>query len=277
MSDPKLELYRRQIALAELTSNFQRRDIEAAKERIHLSGLAVRWDALTTHDEPGERPSYLTDGSIVAETGCHDDIPLTLNHGKTICSTGDGSLRLYVSSYGLMWTANLPACETSRWLAKEIKAGRLAGSSLSYRGYQRTANRDGKPVSEVYAVTQIRDVSIVAKARDPLCTTTVDDFVRKESSSQYAMSPAVAARVAAKKARRAAGGNGLLQRMKESEAALLGIMNNKYARAAARQAGVTTRALQMAALSGPFGHSELSSAVMWEADPSEPNGWRYLG
>ena len=183
----RLALQAARVKLLEARS--RKSDIQKAGDVITISGTAVIWDRLTDYDAPGQIPSCLTKGSIDELTYKFDDIPLVINHDPStaIASTGAGTLRLMVTGHSLHWFADIPASPAGRRLVKDIESGRLAGSSIKYRGRGGTVKRDGESVQEVVVVDEITDISIVSKACDSRCTTSVlgdsEDMAKRERES----------------------------------------------------------------------------------------------
>ena len=274
----RLRLQAAQVKLIEINNARNDRLIDAASDVITLAGMAVRWDHLTYGGRNAEFPSCLTKGSISDWIIKNADVPLTVNHDgrKVLARTGDGSLSLLITDIGLEWCTTVPLCPASRWLAKEITEGRLAGSSISVagRGKAPTEKRAGVTCSVIRVVDELRDVSIVGTAADSSCVTNV--FTEEElDAAQRTLDAAPAERPA--RSRRPKRTRKMFPNGAQHLIAHYKNQNNPYMTAMARQHGMTTRQLTAAVMSGSVGHSEVCGGVMWEPDENESCGWRYLG
>jgi phage head maturation protease len=274
----RLRLQAAKVKLLEARSSTRQQEIVAASAVITFAGMAVRWDRLTDGGRQGKVPNCLASGSISEWMIENDDVPLTIGHDarKVLARTGDGTLKLLITDIGLEWFTSVPSCAASRWLAKEITEGRLAGSSISVegRGKTPTEKRGGVTCAVINVVDELRDVSIVGTAADLSCMAFVlsqeeIDAAQASIDAAPVERPARSRRPKRNRKQFPNGAQHLISHYKTQ--------NNAYMTAMARQNGMTTRQLTSAVMSGSVGHSEISGGCMYEPDENESCGWRYLG
>jgi len=132
-----------------------------------LAGWAARYNAYSV--DLGGFIERIERGAFAPAIANGKDVPLCVQHDRrhlTLARRDDDTLKLFDTTSGLFFIADIPDTELGRWVLERVRDGRFRGMSFGFSGLEATTRdvtEGGRHVQIVQRIPALRDISLGVK------------------------------------------------------------------------------------------------------------------